>query len=132
MPDKFNGKWTIKNGRAVAQTMINFIKDTDSDVNVYPGVDFVFRMKILGENGGDDFYIDFPAKDVQDRFTIGPYTYGNKIYQGDVWRVDVFYDDDGIEILLAGVIKRYAAKNADSYPPITDSDTVSFTAIKTG
>jgi hypothetical protein len=124
MPEKFNGTWKIRKGRAIEN--LDFVTDNvESTVASYDGTSFTFRMKIDGVD------VDFPATDVTDRFMIGPHTYDGKIYAGDVWRVNLFYDDDGIEILLAGVIKR-SSPGAGQNSYVTDPDTVSFTAIKTG
>jgi hypothetical protein len=120
MPAKFNGPWKIRNGRAIPNST-NFVTDNvNITVAPYAGSSFTFTMGIDGTE------VAFPATDAADRFTIGPHTHSGNIYDGDVWRIEIYYGDDKVEEVLAGIIKRVPADC------ITDSDTVSFTAIKTG
>lgn len=121
MPVKFNGNWSVKVMRALP-TGTPWVGNLEISVASYGGTQFTFTMRIDGAD------VAFPATDVTDRFTIGPYTHGGKIYQADVWRVDLFYDADRVETLLNGVIKRSVPERGHC----TDPDMVSFTAVKTG
>lgn len=129
MPGKFNGSWSIKMERQLFGNT-PFVKAKNSTVSDYNNQDFVFPMSI--DHNGSEIEINISAKDLADKFDLN-HTHGTpgkdqRTYTGHVKRLQVTHG--GVtETFLVGIIGRTTAADDG---PITDSDTVSFTAIKTG
>lgn len=129
MPGKFNGNWSIKMERQLFGNT-PFVKAKNSTVSDYNNQNFVFPMSI--DHNGSEIEINISAKDLTDKFDLN-HTHGTpgkdqRTYAGHVKRLQVTHGTI-TETFLVGIIGRTAVSDDD---PITDSDTVSFTAIKTG
>lgn len=129
MPGKFNGRWSIKMERQLFGNT-PFVKARNSTVSDYNNQDFVFPMSI--DHNGSEIEINLSAKDLSGKFDIdhkhGTPGKDQRTYAGNVKRLQVTHGEV-TETFLVGIIGRTTAADGG---PITDSDTVSFTAIKTG
>jgi len=118
----FDGNWSIKEAH-----VLKGVKFVDSYQNSVSGGDFKFPMKI------DQEVIHLKATDNETYFEIS-HTHGEhpnrRTYVGIAHKCSLVYESYRLDFLI-GVIGRTEPATPER-PPVTDADTVAFTAVKTG
>ncbi len=134
MANNFKGTWSVTSMRALKGT--NFVQGNSPSVGDYTGASFTFKMSI--KHNGDFLDIDLSSTEVSGSatdFTIS-HTYGTtpnqRTYTGTVKKCSVT-QGAYTETFLIGILGRTSLSIAgEDGCLVDDSDTISFTAVKTG